>query len=201
MKKINSQEKALRNTDISNKLEDKAYESSSNTIPIQNAGFKSKQIKRLKICSSAKRTNWTSEEDSFLINMVNSIGCKWKFISKYFPNKSTLQIFNRYRQVNPNIKRGRFTIEEDKKIVQLVKLHGTDWAKLSAIIKTRSAKQIRARYVFRLTQNYGTGELTDEEKKTVVDNYPLLRNDWKKYFVLLGRKIMPNLIREVIFGK
>lgn len=89
---------------------------------------------------------FSAAEDEFLINIVASLGGKWKFISKYFPNYSTLQVYNRYKSINPDYKRGRFTVEEDKKIIELVDLYSKSWAKISSVMKTRSQKQIRNKY-------------------------------------------------------
>lgn len=108
-----------------------------------------------KASKGRSKKTWSSKEDNFLVYLVNNIiGCKWKFISKYFPDKTMMQVYNRYRQINPNIKRGRFTRAEDEQIIELVKINGCNWAKLAAIMQSRSAKQIRARYIFRLKARF-----------------------------------------------
>lgn len=147
-----------------------------------------------------KNKKWTKEEDDLLFYIVNNIGGKWKFISKYFPNKSVFQIHNRYVRINPNIKKGKFTKEEDKRIVELVNLHGKNWMKISMIVKDRTSKQIRSRYVNFLCKNYDeTSEITEEEKKIIFANYPILGNKWKEYTKLLEKNRSPGFIRKVLF--
>lgn len=96
--------------------------------------------------------NWNSEEDKMLTYLVSNVGPKWKFISKYFPNKTVIQIYNRYLKIDPNIKHGRFTKEEDSLIMRLTQQYGNKWPKISSIIKTRSGKQIRYRYLKHLSK-------------------------------------------------
>lgn len=149
----------------------------------------------------AKNTGWTKEEDNLLTYLVNVIGCKWKFISKYFRNKTLLNVYNRYRRINPDIKRGHFTPEEDFQIIEMVKTHGFKWSKLADIMKTRSSKQIRARFMFRLDKNYDFSDMNEDEKKIIFEYYPKFRNKWSKYNEVLDKKRSPNAIRKLIFGK
>lgn len=100
--------------------------------------------------SLSKVYSWTREQDNLLIYLVSIIGCKWKFISKYFSNKTLRQIYNRYIQINPNVLKGHFTKEEDNQIIELVQIFGFRWSKIASIIKHRSPKQIRSRYILRL---------------------------------------------------
>jgi len=97
--------------------------------------------------------NWTSKEDDLLVNLTNIVGCKWKFISKYFHKKSLSQIYNRYSRINPNIKKGRFTREEDDKLMELIKNHGYDWKKIAKEFKNLTIKQIRTRFKLYLSKN------------------------------------------------
>ena len=97
---------------------------------------------------------WSKEEDELLLNFVNNIGTKWKFISKYFTNKTLLQVYNRYFKINPNIKKGRFTKEEDEKIFELVGKLNYDWFTIAKIFNNRTPKQIRNRYRVFLCKKY-----------------------------------------------
>jgi len=91
------------------------------------------------------RSIWSMEEDEILLNLINTFGCKWKFISKYFKNKTLLEVYNRYFRINPSIKKGRFSEEEDRKILVLINIYGYNWKKISNEFENRSLKQIRSR--------------------------------------------------------
>ena len=143
---------------------------------------------------------WTKEEDVLLYNLVNNIGGKWKFISKYFFNKAIFQIYNRYLKINPNVKKGKFTLEEDKQILELINIYGTNWTKLANFVKNRCAKQIRSRYINVLSKNYDdSSEITEEEKKLIFSFFPILGNKWKKYSRFLGIKRSPAFIRKILY--
>lgn len=40
---------------------------------------------------------WTAEEDQLLIQKVSELGCRWKNISRFFDNRTHINIKNRYR--------------------------------------------------------------------------------------------------------
>lgn len=115
---------------------------------------------------------WNKDEDELLINLVSSVGPKWKFISRYFSKKSVLQIYNRYLKIDPTIKHGRFNKEEDEKITSLVELYGTNWTKIATIVKTRSAKQIRYRYLKHLSKKFRSNHaiLSEINEKEELNN-------------------------------
>jgi len=114
---------------------------------------KMKEKKHKDSVKKNKNGNWTPKEDSFLINLINILGSKWKFMSKYFPNKSLLQIYNRYFRINPSIKKGRFSEDEDKKILDSINIHGYDWKEIVKCFADRNMKQIRTRYKLHLSDD------------------------------------------------
>jgi len=126
---------------------------------IYKKNFANSKVKKL---SNLK--GWTKEEDSLLINIVNNIGCKWKFISKYFPRRNIYEIYNRYFKINPSLKKGRFTQEEDDQIIEFIRIHGINWAKLARIMNNRTSKQIRSRYVNKLS-NLNSGNISLSTKE------------------------------------
>lgn len=144
--------------------------------------------------------NWTDAEDQLLVNLISLLGCKWKFVSRYFPNHSLMQVYNRYNQINPSYKRGRFTLDEDKMIIDLVEKFSYDWAKISRMIKTRSPKQIRNRYKNRLTKAYNYSEISKEDKQKIRKLHPLLKRNYGLYNNYLNIKRSPNFIKNILKG-
>jgi len=144
-------------------------------------------------------SKWTNEEDEFLLKLINNIGSKWKFISKYFPNKTIYQIYNRYFILNPDLKKGKFSPEEDEKLVSLIKIHAYNWTKISKDFLDRSPKQLRSRYINFLSKNYDLSEITKEEKEIIFTNYPILGNRWNEYVKILTKKRSPTFIRKALF--
>lgn len=90
--------------------------------------------------------NWSQEEDTLLVELIQRIGLKWRFLEKYFPDKTKNDIYKRFYRINPKVKKGKFSSEEDQQLVELIKINGFNWAKISKIIRNRTAKQIRSRY-------------------------------------------------------
>ena len=57
--------------------------------------------------SKSKQKKWTDDDDDKLIKIVNSFKnrkVKWFEVSKQF-DKTTLQCYSRYRQINPRLKK------------------------------------------------------------------------------------------------
>jgi len=95
-----------------------------------------------------KQKKWNKDDDNILIKLVQSYKTKikWFEISKNF-DKTTLQCYSRYRQINPILIKGKWNPKEDEQLKSLVKKHGKKWAFISKLIKNRSGKQIRDRYI------------------------------------------------------
>lgn len=97
---------------------------------------------------------WTEKEDKLLVELIHRIGLKWKFLEKYFPDKTKVEIYKRYYKINPKIKKGKFSYEEDQRLVELLKIHKFNWGKVAKIIESRTPKQIRSRYFNGLYKNF-----------------------------------------------
>jgi len=162
--------------------------------------IKSNCLKKISKKQKNSKTEWTKKQDEFLLFLIDNFGCKWKFISKYYPEKSIFQLNTRYLRINPYFKRSRFTSEEDQKLKELVKIYGFRWAKIAAIFKDRNPKQLRTRYTNYLSKNYDESESTEEERRIIRLNYPLLRNKLGEYAKLLNKKRSPAFLRKVIFS-
>ena len=146
-----------------------------------------------------KNKVWTKSEDYLLLSIINNIGCKWKFILKYFQNRTILQLYSRYTKINPNLKKGKFSKEEDKEIIDLVNIYGTNWCKIANILKNRTSKQIRSRYVNYLNKIYDNTEISEEEKETIFLYYPKLGNKWTEYSKILPRNRSAKFLRNKFF--
>ena len=148
-----------------------------------------------------KYSKWDIYEDKFLFQLVEWVGYKWTFISRYFPEKTVYQIYNRYFSLNPKLKKGKFSREEDLKLISFVNIHGLNWKKIANEFKDRSAKQLRSRYNNFHSKDYDESEITEEEKEIIFSNYSKLGNRWIDYTKILPKKRSPTLIRKVLFNK
>ena len=50
-----------------------------------------------------KHESWSNNEEKLLLEKVNEYGTKWSLISKYFPNRTDVDIKNRYKKINRSI--------------------------------------------------------------------------------------------------
>lgn len=89
----------------------------------------------------------SKDEDELLLFLTNNIGNKWKFISKYFPNKNTLECFKRFSIIDPRFKKGKFSEEEDNVILKTFSKSGCNWALIAKNMTQQSSKQIRSRFI------------------------------------------------------
>lgn len=94
------------------------------------------------------KTPFTVEEDVLIALLVHKMGKDFQKIAKHVPNRSGMQIKNRYNCYlqNFNIKYGPWTYDEDQKILEHSAVYGVKkWGKLADEIN-RSRGGVRHRY-------------------------------------------------------
>lgn len=128
--------------------------------------------------SKRKRTTWTSEEDSLLLNMPLSRRNKWVEIAKELKGKTPYQCFTRFRTIQPCIRKGSFKKEEDTLILFYSEQYGKSWAKIAEKIKTRTPKQIRERYANALDPDICKGKFSLEEDIRIMELHDIYGNKW-----------------------
>ena len=55
------------------------------------------------LCPSVNRSPWTEQEDNLLIEKYNQIGPHWKAIADYFPNRTDINVKNRWLKIQRNL--------------------------------------------------------------------------------------------------
>lgn len=119
-----------------------------------------------------KQKNWTSQEDSILLQLSQNYGQKaWNKVSAYFDDKSASQCRARYKRIRPGIVKGSWTPEEDYQIISLINKVGKNWALISRHMPSRNGKQIRDRYINYLDTQIIREKFSAEEDKLIIDNY------------------------------
>ena len=138
---------------------------------------------RHKPTTSKKRTKWTQEEDSLLINLVSDKNhVIWTDIGKYFPGKTIQQVSERWSKVvNPTLVKGSWTRQEDEVIIEFVKQHGVkNWTKLAALLPGRIGKQCRERWRNHLDPDVNREPWTPEEDNNLWILHEQYGNQWVK---------------------
>ena len=98
--------------------------------------------------SSVRNGHWQSDEDTRLLNAVQSCGEGWTRVSELVQTRSGDQCMKRWRDyVNPRLNHGPWSPEEDEKLKQAVAHLGRSWAQITAeYLPERSALAIRHRF-------------------------------------------------------
>ncbi|KAG4393407.1 hypothetical protein AAZX31_03G065000 [Glycine max] len=91
---------------------------------------------------------WTSEEDSALLELVNQFGPKkWSQIAKLLHGRIGKQCRERwYNHLQPNIKKGPWSVEEDQILIEAHKIYGNKWTKIGERLPGRTENTIKNRW-------------------------------------------------------
>lgn len=84
-----------------------------------------------------KHTHFTFEEDALILTLVDRMGKNFSEIAKYVPERSSMQIKNRYSCYlqNPDLTYRPFSIEEDRQILEYAaENNGCNWGALAKMI-------------------------------------------------------------------
>jgi hypothetical protein len=123
---------------------------------------------------SAKKGNWSPEEDKILLDWVDTYGhTKWTECSKLIKGRCGKQCRERWVNIlNPEVKKGNWSVEEQEKIFKNLNVHYTSWSSLSKILPGRTENSIKNYFyssIRRLKSNNIINVLTElyiEKSKT-----------------------------------
>ncbi|EME32772.1 Myb-like DNA-binding protein BAS1 [Galdieria sulphuraria] len=94
-----------------------------------------------------RRGEFTEEEDSKIVELVQKYGAKWNLIAQELGTRTAHQCLLRYERVlRPFLKKGAFREEEDILLLKLFEKYGPQWSKIEKEMSWRSSVQIRKRY-------------------------------------------------------
>ncbi|KAH0787690.1 Myb-like DNA-binding domain containing protein [Histomonas meleagridis] len=97
---------------------------------------------------SGKRFQFTQEEDSLLISLVEKYGnSDWALIASMMKNRNSRQCRERWANyLNPEIKTGKWTPEEDQLLLEKYNEIGPKWVKITKFMNGRSEIMVKNRY-------------------------------------------------------
>jgi hypothetical protein len=138
---------------------------------------------RTKASNLSKSTKWTTEENDYLLQVVDGISNpNWGDLCTMFPGKTPQQLAERWEKVlNPTLVKGSWTREEDERIIQFVQENGTkEWTKLANLLPGRIGKQCRERWRNHLDPEVNRTPWTDEEDRILIEMVETLGSKWVK---------------------
>ncbi|KLO20426.1 hypothetical protein SCHPADRAFT_5966 [Schizopora paradoxa] len=98
------------------------------------------------LCPTIKKTAWTQEEDTKLLELFARYPNKWSQIAREIPGRTDDACSKRYREaLDPNLKKDEWTDEEDKKLLECYTLHGGKWGVIGLALR-RSGLGCRNRW-------------------------------------------------------
>ncbi|XP_053668988.1 myb-related protein A-like [Anopheles marshallii] len=143
--------------------------------------------------------SWNREEDDQLMQLAQDCTIQgiifWNMVAASMPNRSELQLFERYHKLllRPP-KKGRFTAEEDRIIMKWTHNQGESFLHFNPNrLPGRTKNAIRARYMntLRFANCYTSWTLADDKKLLEFVLESLAKNDaihWGKCAKLLGNR-------------
>jgi len=156
-----------------------------------------KVIKEGEIVNLKKKQYWSHDEDSLLLNLIESEKqkgnkIKWLEIALNF-DKDYKQCYSRYRQINPMLNRGYWSKKEEEKLIELVNLKGKKWASISKILETRSGKQIRHHYNNITDSLVNKLSFSEEEHNCLIVLQKKYGSNWQKISTFYNGRTPDNL--------
>lgn len=128
---------------------------------------------------------WTPEQDSNLLEQVESTNHEWETVAKSFPNSTPQSVKRRWNKISQNRNKHDWTDEEDRLILSLYKTHGGNWKKISTFFTGLTSSNIKNRF-------YGCiKRRMDVQAKTEQDSLALKKPDVK-----VNEKAIPELTAE-----
>lgn len=93
------------------------------------------------------RHNFTKEEDSMLLKLVEEFGTDWAAISSRLKTRTARQCRDRFRHyLDPSLEHREWTADEDALLEEQVRLFGRRWAKIARVFRKRSEANVKNRW-------------------------------------------------------
>lgn len=119
---------------------------------------------------SAKKGNWSPEEDEILLKWVKDYGpTKWTECSKHIKGRCGKQCRERWVNIlNPHVKKGNWSGEEQNLIFDNLCVHYTSWSSMSKVLPGRTENSIK-NYFYSSLRRLKSNPLCNIIKEVYVD--------------------------------
>ncbi|CAM9866931.1 unnamed protein product [Chrysoparadoxa australica] len=99
------------------------------------------------LCPGLKKGQWTAEEDSRLLALVNQGFKNWGLLAEHMPGRISKQCRERWcHHLDPNIRKGNFTEEEEAHICAMQQEVGNKWAQIAQTMEGRTENAVKIRW-------------------------------------------------------
>ena len=119
---------------------------------------------------SAKKGNWSLDEDEILLRWVSENGAtKWTECSKLIKGRCGKQCRERWVNIlNPQVKKGNWSEEEQNIIFENLYIHHTSWSSMSKVLEGRTENSIK-NYFYSSLRRLKSNPLSQIIKNIYVD--------------------------------
>lgn len=119
---------------------------------------------------SAKKGNWSPDEDELLLKWVEDCGpTKWTECSKLIQGRCGKQCRERWVNIlNPYVKKGNWGDDEQNIIFESLSVHYTSWSSMSKVLSGRTENSIK-NYFYSSLRRLKSNPLCDLIKEVYVD--------------------------------
>ena len=141
---------------------------------------------------SAKKGNWTEEEDRILMDWIKSHGAvKWTECSKNIKGRCGKQCRERWVNIlNPGVKKGNWTDQEQTLIFDNLKKYFTSWSLMAKELEGRTENSIK-NYFYSSIRRLKSNNIIHYLKEIYVQNQglPSVNKEEVDYVLLLKNKL------------
>ena len=139
---------------------------------------------------SAKKGNWSTEEDKILLDWVKIYGhTKWTECSKLIKGRCGKQCRERWVNIlNPEVKKGNWSIEEQEKIFNNLNVHYTSWSSMSKILPGRTENSIK-NYFYSSIRRLKSNNIMNVFSEIYIEKVKSIE-DFKSQFEFLNNEIL-----------
>lgn len=121
---------------------------------------------------ASTRKAWSKEEDNRILELIMELNLNksskipYKQLAKYFPQRTSKQIRERYlNNLDSSINKAAFSPEEDDAVLEFYRSNGPKWRRLSTLLSGRTPSALKNRFNTKIKMRLLEGKETKDSSR------------------------------------